>query len=84
MSEHSISEQDIFNNLTVIELAGCRDPPQTWCTEVGRIYLPQYIVSLVLFAVGFSAASLTSLTIFSKILGPFPQVCGNLTSFTLN
>ena len=59
----------------MLEVIGCRDPPQTWCTEVGRIFLPQYIVALVFFAVGFSAASLTDLTIFSKILGPFPQVC---------
>ena len=61
-------------NLTV-EVVGCRDPPQTWCTKVGRIFLPQYIIAQILFAIGFSAANLTALTIFSKILGPFPQVC---------
>ena len=31
-------------NLT-LEVVGCRDPPQTWCTKVGRIFLPQYIVA---------------------------------------
>ena len=54
---------------------GCRDPPQTWCTEVGRIYLFQYGIAMFLLAVGYPAANLITYAIFSKILGPFPQVC---------
>ena len=60
-------------NLT-LEVVGCRDPPQTWCTEVGRIFLFQYIIALILLSVGFSGANLITFTVYSKILGPFPQV----------
>ena len=56
-----------------LEVVGCRDPPQTWCFEVGRIFLFQYIIALILLSVGFSGANLMTFTIYSKILGPFPQ-----------
>ena len=69
-------------NLT-LEVVGCRDPPQMWCTKVGRIFLPQYIIALVFLVVGFSTANLTALTIFSKILGPFPQVCDSTVFMNL-
>ena len=57
-----------------LEVVGCRDPPQTWCSHVGRIYLFQYGIAMILLAVGYPAANLITYAIFSKILGPFPQV----------
>ena len=69
-------------NLT-LEVVGCRDPPQTWCSHVGRIYLFQYGIAMILLAVGYPAANLITYAIFSKILGPFPQVCRRRTVFLL-
>ena len=53
---------------------GCRDPPQEWCSHVPRIYLVQVILSFLLNSMGAYICYLTSATIYSKILGPFPQV----------
>ena len=61
-------------NTTTLEPVGCRDPPQTWCSHVPRIYLYQYVLALLLVAMGYPTASLLCYSIYSKILGPFPQV----------
>ena len=39
-----------------------------------RVYLVQYIISLVLMATGYSAGNAMCYSIFSKIMGHFPQV----------
>lgn len=68
----------VVANATELEPVGCRDPPQTWCSHVPRIYLFQYLLALLLVAVGYPIASLLCYSIYSKILGPFPQVTGPL------
>ncbi len=74
ISTNSSVPWDNDNNLTHLEGVGCRDPPQSWCTYISQIYLVQYILALMLLAIGYPAGNLISYAIFSKILGPFPQV----------
>lgn len=62
-----------YSNETV-ELVGCRDPPQEWCSHVPRIYFAQLIVCLLLVTPGYASTSLTIFSIFSKVLGPVRQV----------
>ncbi|XP_064404673.1 major facilitator superfamily domain-containing protein 8-like isoform X2 [Halichondria panicea] len=73
ISTNSSVPWDNDNNLTHLEGVGCRDPPQSWCTYISQIYLVQYILALMLLAIGYPAGNLISYAIFSKILGPFPQ-----------
>lgn len=63
----------LVRNATRGEVVGCHDPPQTWCPDIPRIYLIQYILALMFLAVGYPAGNLLSYATFSKILGPFPQ-----------
>ena len=67
-----------FSSLTpaneTLEAVGCRDPPQTWCSEVPRIYFAQLMVSLIIITPGYASTSVTIFTIYSKILGPVRQV----------
>lgn len=58
----------------VSALVGCRYSQQKWCTSVPKIYLFQYVIALVLVAIGYPIASVLSYSIYSKILGPFKQV----------
>ena len=57
-----------------LKLVGCRYPMQHWCISVPRIYLFQYVIALVLIAVGYPTASVMCYAIYSKILGPTKQV----------
>ena len=59
-----------------IEAVGCRDPPQTWCSKIPRIEFAQLMVSLIIVTPGYASASLTTFTIYSKVLGPVRQVRG--------
>lgn len=58
----------------VSELVGCRYSQQHWCISVPKIYLFQYVIALVLIAIGYPVSSVLSYSIYSKILGPFKQV----------
>ena len=62
------------------EAVGCMEP--TWCPHVPRIYLFQVLVSLFLLTPGFAASSVTLFSIYSRILGPFPQVFATVQSDT--
>lgn len=53
---------------------GCDFRKQSWCLHQPKIYLPQYVVSLCVITVGYASSVLLCYTIFSKILGPQPQV----------
>lgn len=52
---------------------GCRYPNLKWCRSVPRLLLVQYIVGMVLLAVGYPTSSVLCYSIYSKILGPNPQ-----------
>lgn len=62
-----------FNISSYRELVGCHYPSQPWCVNQPRVYLVQYIISLVLMATGYSAGNAMCYSIFSKIMGHFPQ-----------
>ena len=57
-----------------MKTVGCRYSMQHWCISVPQIYLFQYVISLVLIAVGYPTASVMCYTIYSKILGQTKQV----------
>ena len=68
------------NNISFIGLenatipVGCRYPKLEWCRSVPRLLLVQYIAGMVLLAVGYPTSSVLCYSIYSKILGPNPQV----------
>lgn len=60
-----------------VEPTGC-PYEQTWCQYTPAIHLAQYISSDILIGVGYPACNVMSYTLYSKILGPKPQVRGGL------
>jgi len=69
----------LVNSNETAPALGCREPPLMWCSHVPRIILPQLIISLVVMTLSYSMATVTSFSIFSRILGPFPQVSNKMT-----
>lgn len=56
-----------------LEPTGCPSE-QTWCFFTPVIHLAQYITSDILIGVGYPTCNVMSYTLYSKILGPKPQV----------
>ncbi|XP_065884613.1 major facilitator superfamily domain-containing protein 8-like isoform X2 [Dysidea avara] len=52
---------------------GCDFLKQSWCLHLPKIHLSQLIIGLVVVAVGRGASNLLCYTIYSKLLGPWPQ-----------
>ena len=69
---HNNSAELVLFNATIP--IGCRYPQLKWCIYVPQLLIGQYILSLALLAVGYNTAVLSCFTIYSKVLGPFPQV----------
>lgn len=67
-----MSELTVASNSS-LEPTGC-PYEQTWCQYTPAIHLAQYITSDVLIGVGYPACNVMSYTLYSKILGPKPQV----------
>jgi len=55
------------------EALGC-PPSQEWCTYTPVVTVPQFILGYILTAMGYPIGVTLIQTIFSKILGPRPQV----------
>ena len=53
---------------------GCRISQLKWCRRLPQLLLPQYIVGLAVMTTGYTTAILSTLTLYSKVLGPYPQV----------
>lgn len=68
----SFSEADNGSNITS-EPLGCPSS-QEWCTYTPVMMLSQFIIGYVLTAIGYPIGVTLIQTIFSKILGPRPQV----------
>lgn len=83
---------DLRNNITGEPLVnstdkvGCDYHKQSWCLDQLKMYLIQYIVGLYILTPGYCASSLICYTMFSKILGPRPQVllCIKLQLYTIH
>lgn len=56
-----------------LEPTGC-PYVQMWCQYTPAIHLAQYITSDILIGMGYPACNVMSYTLYSKILGPKPQV----------
>lgn len=56
-----------------VEATGC-PAEQAWCLYTPAINLAQYLTSDFLIGVGYPACNVMSYTLYSKILGPKPQV----------
>lgn len=67
-----VSKAALASNNT-FEPTGC-PYEQTWCQYIPAIHLAQYISSDILIGVGYPACNVMSYTLYSKILGPKPQV----------
>ena len=61
------------SNTTI--LPGCNPFKQSWCLHEHKIYFFQYLIGLPIITIGYCSSSLLCYTIFSMILGPWPQVC---------
>jgi len=68
----SLQAMQLPSNHTV-EPMGC-PVTQAWCLHTPMIYLAQYISSDVLIGLGYPVCNVMSYTLYSKILGPKPQV----------
>ena len=72
-----LSVSSVLNNTSVhlptSELVGC---PQEygWCHKTPQIKLIQMIMGMVFLSVGYPFILVITTTIYSKILGPRPQV----------
>lgn len=82
MFSFSFQITDLKNNSLVskiseanssLEPTGC-PYDQTWCQYTPAIHLAQYLSSDILIGVGYPACNVMSYTLYSKILGPKPQV----------
>lgn len=67
----SLPELQLPSNHT--EPVGC-PVAQSWCLNTPMIYLAQYISSDVLIGLGYPVCNVMSYTLYSKVLGPKPQV----------
>lgn len=56
-----------------VEATGC-PVVQSWCLHTPIIYLGQYITTDILIGLGYPVCNVMSYTLYSKILGPRPQV----------
>jgi len=54
---------------------GCDFLDQSWCLDIPKINLPQYLIAPTFIIASFFVNILLCQTIFSKVLGPWPQVC---------
>ena len=70
-----MSEATAVSNSS-FEPTGC-PYQQTWCQYTPTIHLAQYLSSDILIGVGYPACNVMSYTLYSKILGPTPQVRPN-------
>lgn len=71
-----VSEATAAVSNSSFEPTGC-PYEQTWCQYTPTIYLAQYLSSDILIGVGYPACNVMSYTLYSKILGPTPQVSLN-------
>lgn len=62
-----------FSSNNTTEATGCPSI-QSWCSYTPVIHLGQYITSDILIGLGYPACNVMSYTLYSKILGPKPQV----------
>ena len=67
-----VSQMSVASNDSM-EPTGC-PYEQTWCQYTPAISLAQYISADILIGVGYPACNVMSYTLYSKILGPKPQV----------
>lgn len=47
---------------------------QAWCLYTPMVHLAQFLTSAVLIGIGYPSCNVISYTLYSKILGPKPQV----------
>lgn len=57
------------------EATGCPDAYQ-WCSYTPIVTLSQFLCGTALICIGYPTGNVMSYALFSKILGPKPQVCG--------
>ncbi|XP_061441042.1 major facilitator superfamily domain-containing protein 8 isoform X2 [Rhineura floridana] len=60
-----------------VEATGC-PVVQSWCLYTPVIHLGQYITTVFLIGLGYPACNVMSYTLYSKILGPKPQIASEL------
>lgn len=53
---------------------GCPATAQPWCLTTRGLTIPQFLVGYTLVSIGYSLGVTLIQTIFSKVLGPRPQV----------
>jgi hypothetical protein len=66
---------DISFIVRYINEGGCPIDVQPWCGYTSAIRAEQLIAGFVLIVTGFPMGAAMTNSIFSKIIGPFPQVC---------
>ena len=62
---------------------GCRYDKLSWCLDLPKLTYYQYGLGMVLLSYGYCSATLTCYSMFSKIIGPNPQVRTLRHSYTV-
>ena len=75
-----------FNNSTILTDAqnltsdvGCPVAEQLWCANTPAMTIPQVLIGYLFTSVGYPIGVTVIFSLFSKILGPRPQVSVRLT-----
>ncbi|KAI6654608.1 hypothetical protein LOD99_1004 [Oopsacas minuta] len=73
-----VKYEPIYPNGTYIkpngtEAVGCDFIKHNWCEDVPRLELWQFIIGALFMGIGFPITQVMSYSMFSKLLGPFPQ-----------
>ena len=64
---------DILQPTEAVELVGC-PAEYGWCEKTPQMKLFQFISGMIFLSVGYPFILVITTTIYSKILGPRPQV----------
>ena len=68
-----LTTDSVSNNSHTVEAVGCPEVYK-WCAYTPIVSLPQFLIGTLLIVIGYPTCNVMSYTLYSKILGPKPQV----------
>lgn len=78
-TELPMTTDSVSNNAHTVEAVGCPEVYK-WCAYTPIVSFPQFLLGTFLIVIGYPTCNVMSYTLYSKILGPKPQVRKNPTN----
>jgi len=78
-TELPVTTDSVNNNSHTVEPVGCPEVYK-WCAYTPIVSFPQFLLGTLLIVIGYPTCNVMSYTLYSKILGPKPQVRKNPTN----